>query len=122
MPTETSDLLPIRIVGSTDSLDLGVLSPRFADREAQEFAEREGLEGVLSRAIKLISESFQVVAPLAVSLGDPSADGSERGLIIEVPVAGDPLEVPQAHWNYALKARALLGLQGERITAVCDVR
>ncbi len=122
MPSETSPPLPVPIVGSTEMLDLERLAPIFADRAAREFAERESLGAPLSRALKLISECFQVIAPIIVELDDWEADPNEWGLAIDVPVSGDPADVSRAHWNYALKARSALGRASERITVVCDIR
>ena len=122
MPSETAHDPTTRIILTSEASGLPSISSNYANREAREFAECEGLEGPLSRAIGLIPAYFRVVAPLIVGLGDSGTDPAGRALIIEVPVEGDPIEVSKAHWDYALKARALLGLQGERIIVVCDVR
>lgn len=90
--------------------------------EAREFAEHEGLLGALDSAIGMVREHFEVIGTMSVSLEyDPDLLDSPS-LVIEAPVAGDPIEVSRAHWLFAVEVAKLLGSQSGRINLVCDIR
>jgi hypothetical protein len=114
MPSETSQHLPAPVAEGSDAPSAGPALP-YENREAQEFAVREGLEGPLAAAMRLVPEHFHVVGPLVVSLEDWIECPQDWSLVITAPVSGDPIEVSRANWGYVVAARALLGAAFDRL-------
>ncbi len=114
MASETSQHPPAPVAEGSDAPGAGPALP-YESRAAQEFAVREGLEGPLSEAIRLVPEHFNVVGPLAVSLFDWSEYPLDWALVITAPVSGDPIDVSRAHGKYVVAARALLDAGFDRI-------